>query len=68
MTKPERDNGDVHAGFTQEHSSAVPEDVWRDPFTTKRNVLIGFINWLLSKQTQANHAGGTGRTFRHQTQ
>lgn len=37
------------------------------PDTTQRNILTGFTNWLLSKQSQAEHAGGTGRTFRHQT-
>ncbi|MHC6176748.1 IS1249 family transposase [Glutamicibacter sp. X7] len=38
------------------------------PDTTARNVLAGFISWLTSKQSQAEFAGGTGRTFRQQTQ
>ena len=35
--------------------------------TTARNHLTGFVAWLMSKQSQAEFGGGTGRTFRHQT-
>lgn len=35
---------------------------------TAHNQLTGFVNWLMGKRTQAEHGGGTGRTFRHQTQ
>ena len=37
------------------------------PDVTARNQLSSFITWLMGKLTQAEHAGGTGRTFRHQT-
>ena len=37
------------------------------PDLTERNQLTGFVSWLLSKQSQAEYGGGTGRTFRHQT-
>lgn len=35
---------------------------------TARNQLSGFVAWINSKFAHAEHAGGTGRTFRHQTQ
>lgn len=38
------------------------------PDLTARNQLASFITWLMGKLTQAEHAGGTGRTFHHQTQ
>lgn len=35
--------------------------------TTARNQLTGFVGWLMSKLSQAEFGGGTGRTFRYQT-
>ncbi|WP_438286497.1 IS1249 family transposase [Glutamicibacter mishrai] len=41
---------------------------FKRPDTTERNVLVGFINWLLSKHSQAEHAATSARTFRRTTQ
>lgn len=36
------------------------------PDTARMNTLDSFAHWIVSKKSQAEHAGGTGRTFRHQ--
>ncbi|MGP5666833.1 IS256-like element ISAar5 family transposase, partial [Glutamicibacter arilaitensis] len=41
--------------------------VFKREDTTARNQLTGFVTWLMSKHSQAEFGGGTGRTFRHQT-
>ncbi|ALG27778.1 hypothetical protein AOZ07_03175 [Glutamicibacter halophytocola] len=65
---PQKKNGKRNGKQRWRCISCNASTTHQRPDTTQRNVLIGFVNWLLSKQTQADHAGGTGRTFRYQTQ
>lgn len=41
---------------------------FKRPDTTERNILIGFINWILSKHSQTEHATTSARPFRRTTQ
>ncbi|UTM48361.1 IS1249 family transposase [Glutamicibacter mysorens] len=65
---PQKKNGQRNGKQRWRCTNCNASTTHNRPDLTARNQLASFITWLMGKLTQAEHAGGTGRTFRHQTQ
>lgn len=65
---PQKKNGQRNGKQRWRCTNCNASTTHNRPDLTARNQLASFITWLMGKLTQAEHAGGTGRTFHHQTQ